>query len=182
MARPAEFPNGAVSSRCAQRPAQEGIGELIERIRQRIRIGGVVEQPLFAVADDAGKPLDAGRDDRKAGRHVLEDLERRPVEFMRQRRMSGDVEGRDANVGSGEDRRHVCVRHGSDECNAVERGGGIAYARQLRAVADEHRFDVVPATRAQPPDSVNQRDRAVPRAKSPGKHRNDVTFIARNGI
>ena len=101
------------------------------------------------------------------------------MEFMRQRRMSGDIERRDADVGGGEDRRHVCVRHGSDECNAVERGGGIAYARQLRAVADEHGFDVVPAARSQPPYGVNQRDRAVPCAKSPGEHRNDVTFIAR---
>ena len=68
MARPAEFVDGAVSSRCAERPAHEGIGQLIERIRQRIRIGGVVQQPFFAVADDAGKPLDAGCDDRKAQR------------------------------------------------------------------------------------------------------------------
>ena len=62
-------------------------------------------------------------------------FKRRPVEFMRQRRMRGDVERRHADVGGGKNRRNVFVRHGSDECNAVEAGRCLA----LRAAAQGRR-------------------------------------------
>ena len=53
-------------------------------------------------------------------RHVLEDLQRRPVEAERQRRVRADVERRDADVGGGETRRHRVVRHRAGEDDVAE--------------------------------------------------------------
>ena len=64
-----------------------------------------------------------------------------------------------------EDRRNVVMRHGTDECNAVEARGGLTHTRQLRTVTDEHRLDVVPATRAKTTNGIDKVNRAVPRAK-----------------
>ncbi len=157
----------------------DGLAKPLERIRQRIRIGRIVEQAFLPVAHDVRQTLDARRHDRKPRRHVLENLQRRPVKLVRQRRMGRDVEWRHADVGGCEDRRNVFVRHGTNECNAVETGGCVSHTGQLRTVADEHRLDVVSAARAKASNRVDQVDRAVPRAKGTRKDRNDIAVAAR---
>ena len=79
----------------------DGVGELLQRAGEASGLRRVVQQALAAVADDRRYPIDRRRDDGKAGGHVLEDLERRPVEAERQRPVRGDVERGDADVGCG---------------------------------------------------------------------------------
>ena len=107
----------------------------------------IVEQRLAIVRRERGNPRQRRRDHRQPGRHVLEDLERRPVEAEGERAVSGDVEGRDADVGRGQTRRHDVVRHRAGERDVREARGIRPDAGQLGSVADEDRRDVVLAAR-----------------------------------
>ena len=88
---------------------------------------GMVEQtPSRPSADERRDPSHRGRDHRQPRGHVLEDLQRRPVEPERQRRVRADVERRDADVGAGERRRHPVVRQRAGEDDRVDPVGGLA--------------------------------------------------------
>ena len=64
------------------------VGQLHERAGERVGVAIVVEQPFALVFDDGAEPIDGGCDDRQARRHVLEHLQRRPVEAEAERRMA----------------------------------------------------------------------------------------------
>ena len=100
------------------------------------------------------------------------------MKLVGQRRVGSNVEWRDADVGGRKDRRNVFMRHGTNECNAVEAGSGVAHTRQFRAAADEHRLDIVPATRAKTANRIDQLNCAVPLAKGTCKDRDGVAVAA----
>ena len=69
------------------------------RARPPARRGPPDRRGAFApVADERRDARDGRRDHRQSGRHVLEDLQRRPVEAERQRLVRADVERRHADV------------------------------------------------------------------------------------
>ena len=84
MARPAELRNGTRPCCRAHRLSLRRSRKTLQRVRERIRIRRVVEDSFFAIAHKTRQTCDARRDDRKAGRHVLENFQGGPVEFVGQ--------------------------------------------------------------------------------------------------
>ena len=56
------------------------VGQAFQGVRERGAVGRIVQQAFTSVLDEAGDPGDSRGDHRQPGRHVLEHLERRPVE------------------------------------------------------------------------------------------------------
>jgi len=80
MGRPAVFADGAVARRSPQAITEDTIGQRREGMRESCGYRAVVQKPLAIVLDERGDTIEGGRDDGQARRHVLEDLQRRPVE------------------------------------------------------------------------------------------------------
>ena len=70
----------------------------------------IVEQPFASMFDERAQARQRRRDDGQADGHVLEDLQRRPVEPEPQRAVPRRIERRDADVGGGQRRRQRGVR------------------------------------------------------------------------
>ena len=62
--------------------------------------------------------IDRGRNDRKARRHVFEDLQRRPVEAQRQGRVAVGIERRDTDITRRQARGNPIVRQRAGEDHA----------------------------------------------------------------
>ena len=88
--------------------------------------------------------------------------------------MRVEIERRDADVAGGEARGHLGLGNCAGKDDAGEPGGGLADRRQLRAVADEHRADVVRPRARSSRIAVHEVNRAVPAAKRAGKYRDDL--------
>ena len=135
MAVPAEVLDGTGPGRCPEPGAQRRIGEALERRRKTAGIGRIIEQAFEPVANDMREPLDSRHDDRKPRRHVLEDLERRPVELARKRRMRRQIERRDAHICSGQTCRNTRMRKRACKDDAWRR----RRLRRALAAAPGHR-------------------------------------------
>ena len=110
--RPAEVLLGAGPRRGAQPAPAVGVRQRVERGGERAGRGAVVEHARLASPPARRDRPQAGqgrRDDRQARGHVLEHLQRRPVEAVPQRRVRVRVERRHADVGGGERGRHRVV-------------------------------------------------------------------------
>ena len=107
MGLPAVLPHRAITRGLSQRAANFRCGRGGERLGERAGLRGVVEYALAAIAHYRRNPIDGGCDDGQACGHVLENLERRPVEPEGQRTMGANLEWGDADVGGREIRRHL---------------------------------------------------------------------------
>src|SRR5262245_24424905 len=96
MRSPTVLADRSVARGVSQRSSHTWIGKSLEGLGEGLRCGRVVEEAFVPVLDERGEAIDAWRHHWEAARHVLEDLERRPVEAERQGTVCGDVERRDA--------------------------------------------------------------------------------------
>ena len=175
---PAVVTLGARPRRRAEPRAQRRVSQPLECLRECLRVGWIVEQSLALVTDERRDAIRGRRHHRESRRHVLENLQRRPVEPELERTMGGEVERSGADVGGGEAGRHASVRHRSGEDDPRDALRLATSGGQFRAVASEHRADVVPAPRAQ---RAGSRGRGAPRRASCGTRRRRSPRFPRGG-
>ena len=166
---------GARPRRGAQPVPGIGVGHRVERGGERTGLGAVIEHARLALAPVPAKNRpQAGqrrRHHREAGRHVFENLQRRPVESERQRRVRRRIERRDPYVGGRQRGGHGLMRHRSGEDDVADAGCLGAHPRQLRSLTDHDRTDLTTVS-VQHLDAADEIDRTVPAAKRAGEHRN----------
>ncbi len=96
------------------------------------------------------------------------------MELVRQRRMSGHVERRHADVGGCKNRRNLRMWQSTNQCNPVHPGSGLTHTFQFGAVADKHGLDVAVPLRAYAAYRINEEHSSVPGTKGPCEYREDV--------
>ena len=158
----------------AERRGASDRGRPASRAQRRARRGRrvVAAGPSRPSADERRDAIDRRRDHRQARGHVLEDLQRRPVEAERQRR-----DARRSRTARRRCRRPPGTA-GIAACGTapvkttlVEAGGVARDGRQFGAVADEHRADVGPARGVQLAQRRTRWIGAVPAPERAGEHR-----------
>ena len=119
----------------------------------------------------------SGGDHRKPCRHVLENLERRPVEIERERRVRAHVEGRHSDVRGRQARREgrSCLNAPVNVTPWKIGGRGGAGARELSGPSPIITAPMSARPRARSlPHCLDETHRAVPRAKRSGKQSDGV--------